>query len=321
MSERIIALLNEDMKGEHQAIIQYLYHAYLSGDEELACEIEAIAREEMRHYDWLADAITELVGDPTVERAEVDFDSAPLQEQLLKNAALEQMAVDQYRAHMEEIQDESLRRLLARIVHDEVVHKGQFESLAETVAAQAASGEAEAGEAATEEGKPPERLAEILNEGVRHEYSVILQYLYHSFVTPDKEIMEHMQNIAINEMQHLGWLAEELAEKGGDPDMSHGDLVLTRDHEEMLEADRKVEQEVTRAYSEQIPEIADQEVRELVERIRDHEIYHDAVFEELLEEVTEEEAEQRVEEPDQPDEDASEEPPARPIPSVGSLKE
>ena len=49
--EKIIALLNEDLEGEHGAIIQYLTNAYAMGEGEMACEIEAIAREEMRHLD------------------------------------------------------------------------------------------------------------------------------------------------------------------------------------------------------------------------------------------------------------------------------
>jgi len=53
--KEIIALLNEDLEGEHGAIIQYLSHAYGMGEGEMSCEIEALAREEMRHLDWLAE--------------------------------------------------------------------------------------------------------------------------------------------------------------------------------------------------------------------------------------------------------------------------
>jgi bacterioferritin len=306
MTDRIIAMLQADMRGEHQAIIQYLFHAYTIGEGEIASELEAIAREEMRHLDWLADAITELGGDPTMEREAPDLALAPVPAQLRKDAELEQGGIDQYRAHMAAIEDDSIRRLLGRIVHDEMVHKEQFLALAQQAEAEEVEGEV------TEASGAPERLAEILNQGVRHEYSVILQYLYHSFVTPDKEIMEEMQNTAINEMQHMGWLAEELVEKGGLPDMNHGDLVLTRDHEEMLQADIAAEREVTGAYSEQVNEIEDEDIRRLVTRIRDHELYHDAVFGELLEEVRE-----------QAQEAADEEPPVRDgrQPTVGSLKD
>ena len=42
--DKVIALLDEDLEGEHGAVIQYLTHAYAMGEGEMACEIEAIAR-------------------------------------------------------------------------------------------------------------------------------------------------------------------------------------------------------------------------------------------------------------------------------------
>ncbi len=315
MSHRTVELLSADLRGEHRAIIQYLFQAYLMGEGGTATAIEEIAREEMRHLDWLADIVTGLGGDPSMERDDVDFALGDLQGQMLRDVALEQAAIDQYRAHMGEIEDESIRRTLARIVHDEEVHKGRFGGFAE--------GESSVDAAAAEgaSASPPQRLIEILNLGVRHEYGVILQYLYHSFVTPDKEIMEEMQNIAINEMQHMGWLSEHTAEEGGSPDMEHGDLVLTSDHREMLEADIAAEREVTAAYSRQIPEIDDEATRALLMRIRDHEIHHEAVFGELLEGIAEEQ--ETAPRPTECGCPPAETPaaPRRQPPTIGSLKD
>ena len=313
--EQIIALLKKDMRGEHQAIIQYLSHAYALGGGEIAAEIEAIAREEMRHLDWLADAIVELGGDPTMERDAPDLDPGAGDQILLKNVDLEQMAIDQYRAHMDAIEDEGIRRLLARIVHDEVVHKGQFEDLAREAREQL---EAASEGAPAKEGGAPPRMADILNYGIRHEYTVILQYLYHSFVAEDKELAEELQNTAINEMQHMGWLAEAMLARGGDADMSHTELFLSRDPEKNLKADIAVEQEVTRDYTSQISELEDAALQELLTRIRDHEIYHDAVFKDLLQEVEEkEEAAEEQKETAPPPQGSDDAPPS--IPSVGSL--
>ncbi|MBA7603795.1 hypothetical protein ES703_10913 [subsurface metagenome] len=58
MNKNIINLLNKDLEGEHAAIIRYLQHAYAMSEGEMACEIEAIAREEMRHLDWLAETLS-----------------------------------------------------------------------------------------------------------------------------------------------------------------------------------------------------------------------------------------------------------------------
>ena len=72
--DKIIALLNQDLEGEHGAIIEYLTHAYAMGEGEMACEIAAIAREEMRQLDWLAETIVELGGVPSLKRGSMRMD-------------------------------------------------------------------------------------------------------------------------------------------------------------------------------------------------------------------------------------------------------
>jgi bacterioferritin len=320
--QEIIEMLSKDMMGEQQAIIQYLYHAYGMEEGTIPAEVEAISREEMRHWDWLADAIVELGGDPTIERDPVDFSPASAKAQLLKDVGLEQIAIDQYRAHIEAIDDEYIRLILGRILHDELVHKGQFNELAEAAREEMTTTEESEEAAAGPEG-PAERLAAILNQGVRHEYAVTLQYLFHSYMTEDKELAEELHTTAINEMQHMGWLSEQLSERGGDPEMEHGDLVLGRDMVRNLKADIAVEQEVTRDYTEHLSELEDPELIELVERIRDHEIYHDALFKHLLGETLEKLAAEKEEAvPCEPPQEAEEKPAGPPSPpSIGSLRQ
>ena len=308
-SEEIIKLLLDDMKGEHQAIIQYLGHAYAMPEGELPAAVEAIARDEMRHLDWLADAINGLGGDPTMARAPVDFSAGTPAEQLRKDVALEEGGIAQYRAHVEAIDNPTLQRLITRILNDEIRHHEEFGNLAHIAETEFADVAA----AAPAQLGPPARVAAILNQGVRHEYTVLLQYLYHSFVAEGKELAEELQNVAINEMQHLGWLAEELAGQGGTPELEHTELVLTRDPEDGLKADIAAERAVTNDYTSQLNELPDEGTRALVSRIRDHEIYHEAVFTDLLAEHEEEEEAQEV----KPEESKPTPPPT--VPSVGSL--
>ncbi len=310
-NKEIIELLRADMRGEHQAIIQYLFHAYNMAEGEITCEVETISREEMRHFERLGHAIVELGGDPTIDREPVDFAVGSPKEMLLKDADLEQVAIDQYRDHIERIDNPKIRRLLARILHDELVHKGDFQGLADEA-------EEEGQElAAPPDVEAPERQEDILNSGIRHEYTVILQYLYHYFVAEGKMLSEELENIAINEMQHMGWLGEALGERGGNLDMNHTEPFLSRDPEANLQANIDVEQEVTGDYSNQAPELQDEELVELVERIRDHEIYHDAVFKDLLEQVREEKA---VKSEQSTEKETPAELKPRQIPTVGSLK-
>jgi bacterioferritin len=274
-NSEIIAMLYEDLKGEHMAIVQYLLHAYAMGEMDIAFEIEAISREEMRHFDWLSELVVELGGKPTMERAPFLGVTDNWAENMRFDVQAEQGAIDLYRKHIEAIEDPKIRLVLSRILSDEESHREDFTSFAEKMAQSETAGEAG--------GQPPARIASILDEGIRHEYTVILQYLYHRFLMPDCEAGNELEMQSINEMQHLGWLAEKLQGMGGKPVIEHTPIKKEDDEpDEMLEADIEAERAVTAVYSSQIPEIEDPGLKGLITRIRDHEIYHEQVFSGLL---------------------------------------
>ncbi len=303
--QEIIAMLKADMRDEHQAIIQYLQHAYALGEGEFAGEIEAIARDEMRHLDWLAEAVVELGGDPTMERSPVDLSGAGPADWMGRDVIAEEGAIAQYSEQIAAIDDPALKRLLTRILWDEQDHRDKFVGLAAELAEEGV--EATLGRAAEGQG---DRTVEILQQGVQHEYTIILQYLYHNFVTPHCEIGRELEMQAINEMQHLGWLAEEVAGRGVLPHVEHATLDLSKDTADMLRADIAVEQAVAMDYGRQADEVDDEGVKKLLLRLRDHETYHDELFSDILEEL-----EAKSEVPAEPEP----KPPAGPSLTVGSL--
>ncbi|MCJ7668570.1 MAG: ferritin-like domain-containing protein [Anaerolineae bacterium] len=277
MSEKVIALFNEDIKGEHMAIVQYLRHAYALGEGAMACEIEAIAREEMRHLDWLSEKIVELGGKPTLERAEIDLGGTAPGEWLRRDVKAEEDAIIMYKEHIEAIDDPEMKRLLRRILSDEEAHRAAFSHMVEKL---------ERGKIAPEGtllAEKRDKTIDMLNWGIRHEYTVILQYLYHSYLTPDEEVSLELQDQAINETQHLGWLAEGMTETGGSPEIEETGVDRSEETVDMLQADVAVEREVTKEYTRQIKEVEDPGLKRLLTRIRDHEIYHDQLFTDLLE--------------------------------------
>jgi bacterioferritin len=252
------------------------------GEGEMACEIEAIARDEMRHFDWLSETIVELGGEPALERGKMTIGGASVSEWMQRDVGLEQDAIHLYEEHIKAIDDPKIKRLLRRIVSDEASHRHDFEHFVEKAKKEAMQPIAPL---EAPRGKPVE-LADMLNWGIRHEYTVVLQYLYHSFLTPVEEVREEMQDQAINEMQHLGWLAEELVGEGGVPDIEETGVDRSKDTADMLRADIAVEREVTQEYMRQIDKVEDPGLKRLIARIRDNEIYHDEVFTDLLDEVS-----------------------------------
>ena len=278
-----IRLLAADMRDEHAAIVQYLQHAYAVGESGEACEIEGIARDEMRHFDWLAEAIVDLGGKPDIERGVVDLSGDGPVAWTGLDVLAEERAIAQYEDHVSAIDDPKIKRLIERIISDERAHREKFSGLSAELREEGAeaSGPMEARSA----GSAPADVVEALQTGVRHEYSVILQYLYHRFVLPQCEVGNELEMQAINEMQHLGWLAEELVGRDGHPAIESGRLELEGSPTEMIQADIDAERAVTEVYSRQIDELEDDELRGLLTRIRDNEVYHEQVFGDLLDEV------------------------------------
>jgi bacterioferritin len=274
----IIALLNLDIEGEHAAIIQYLAHAYAMGEGEMSCEIEAITREEMRHLDWLAETVTELGGVPSFTRGKMRQGGKTVTAWMKNDVLAEKDAIEMYREHIGLIKDAKIKRLLERILSDEMSHHGDFGGFVK---------EANKEKMKDLRGKRSDRITRVLDWGIEHEYTVILQYLLHSYLAPNEEMRNEMQDQAVNEMQHLGWLSEKMVSRGGHPHIEHTRIDRSKKPVKMLDADIKVEKEVAAQYDKASHEIDDVKLKKLLIRIRDHELYHVKVFNDLKKTVEE----------------------------------
>jgi bacterioferritin len=275
-NEKIIALLNEDLEGEHGAIIQYLSHAYAIGEGELACEIEAISREEMRHFDWLAETIVELGGKPSMKKGKMRMEGELVPDWMKNDVLLEDDAITMYKEHIKLIGDRKIKRLLKRILSDEESHHGQFAHFIEKAKKEGLK---------DLRGDRTNETIQILKWGMEHEYTVILQYLLHSYMATNEKMRVEMEDQAVNEMQHMGWLAEEMISGKGSPRAEHSEIDSSTKMGDMIRADIKIEKEVAAEYDRAAGVVTDPKLKKLLERIRDHELYHVEVFSDLLKDV------------------------------------
>jgi len=277
-TEKTITLLNKDLQDEHGAIIQYLNHAYGMGEGEMSCEIEAAARDEMRHLDWLAETIVELGGTPSLERGTMRMGGTSVTDWMKNDVLLEEGAISQYKEHIKLVDDPKIKRLLQRILSDEEAHLGDFVHFVEKAQKEGAK---------DIRGSRQDKTTQTLNWGIEHEYTVILQYMLHSYLARNEEAKEQLADQAINEMQHLGWLAEELAGSGGNPKIEHSEVDQSTKPADRLRADISIEKKVADAYDKAAKETEDTDLKKLLLRIRDNELYHIDVFNDLLKEEEE----------------------------------
>ena len=266
-------MLNQDLEGEHAAIIQYLVHAYAMGEGEMACEIEAIAREEMRHFDWLAETIVSLGGIPSIRRGEMRTGGESVSEWMRNDVLQEKDAITMYQQHIKSIGNPQIKRLLKRILSDEKSHRGDFEHFVTKAQKEGAR---------DLRGSRQNKVIKVLDWGIEHEYTVILQYLIHSYLTVNEDVKKQMEDQAINEMQHLGWLSEKMISKRGAPRIEHTKVDQSTETVDMLRADIKIEKKVAAEYDRAAREVTEPDLKELLRRIRDHELYHVDVFSDLL---------------------------------------
>jgi bacterioferritin len=273
--KQIIELLNLDLQDEHGAIIQYLTHAYAIGEGELSCEIEAIARDEMRHLDWLAETIVELGGKPSLKTGTQNMAGKAVPEWMTNDEGLEKGAIKSYQEHIKLIDDPVINRLLKRILADELAHHRKFVHFVDKAAREGLK---------DQRGSRQDSVTKTLDWGIAHEYTVVLQYMFHSYMTRNKEAKKQLEDQAINEMQHLGWLSEEMVSGGGHPIIEHTEPDQSTRTADMLKADIKIEKEVAEKYDKASKEVDDEGLKTLLMRIRDNEKYHMEVFNDLLKE-------------------------------------
>jgi bacterioferritin len=282
MNEKIIGLLTQDIRDEHAALIQYLTQAYAMGESDLACEMEAIAREEMQHFRWLSEKVVALGGKPTLERGTVVFGAPKIVGMLEADVAAEQTAIRNYRAHIAQIDDPDVVALLERIILDEEAHLGKFQGYTEEQLQKDPEQEVRMEPAVAE---PEQQKAAFLQKDATHEYTVVLQYLAHGFTSGSCEMENEMEWQAIEEMRHLGWLAEEMEGIGARAEMVHAPLELPQEPADMLEIDIATEKRVAAEYREQAQALDDPGMSKLFQRIAREEDRHIVIFTELLEEA------------------------------------
>ena len=74
-----------------------------------------------------------------------------------------------------------------------------------------------------------------------------------------------------------------MVDSGGSPTIEHTAVDQSTKTADMLRADIKIEREVAAEYDRAAREVEDPNLKKLLRRIRDNEIYHIDVFSDLLE--------------------------------------
>lgn len=132
-NEEVIRMLNEDLKGEIEAILTYVKHFAVIKECKISRETEEISLDEMRHVEWLASAVVDLGGEPAIDHMPLNFGGNTVQDMLRRDVELEKGAVKQHEEHIVAIDDPKLKKLLTKIKSEEEEHLSKFSGMLEEI--------------------------------------------------------------------------------------------------------------------------------------------------------------------------------------------
>jgi len=270
-SPEVLASLNEDLAMEHGAIVQYVIHGVQLREAAITDAVRKTAREEMWHFEWLAEAIRDRGGEPALDRADV-FLSVSMVDSMREDVATEDRALAHYARTLDLVgdSDAELTRLIQRIVDDERHHRIAFERLAADV---------QTGGEAAFAAHPlmgPEDLG-VAGATIGLEYMAVLQYLLNKYGCGDCERGEQYFEFAIDEMRHLSWAATYLpglVSAPKPPDVPVDRVHLVRSVAEAHEATTMLEGTAAEFYSARIAETRNAALAEDLSRAASQHAYH-----------------------------------------------
>jgi bacterioferritin len=209
----LIDLLNNDLDDEHAAVLRYVIHGYLEGeDTSIGANLLSRAREEMWHMHWLGMAVGRLGGEPNLVPAPYPYDPTNRATIFKSYAAYEEKLIPHYNGEAEKVDDPHIKRVLQRESWESSIHARKFQRLL---------GKLTPEEAATPPGgKPslPKAFVDKLQDEIADKYREMLQHIRYSWVfQKEGNLGWQLMDQAMEKMKHIAHFAEDVAGDGADP--------------------------------------------------------------------------------------------------------
>ena len=221
--QELITMLNRDLTDEHAAILRYLVHSYLEGeDSPLGASLLSRAREEMWHMHWLGMIIGRLGGEPNLAPAPYPYDPTNRATIFKSYVDYELKLIPHYNGEADKVDDPHIKRVLQREAWESEYHARKFQRILDKMTPEQAEGLPD------EENELPEEFVERLQGLVASKYTEMLQHIRSSWVFQQESIVGwQLMDFAMTKMKQLAHLAEEVAENGIAPRFEVGKIDLS----------------------------------------------------------------------------------------------
>lgn len=216
----LINLLNKDLKDEHAAVIRYLVHGWLEGeDTPIGANLLSRSREEMWHMHWLGMIIGQLGGEPDLTPAPYPFDPTNRATIFKSYIEYEEKLIPHYNSEAELVNDPHIKRVLQREAWESAIHAKKFQRILEKLSPEEANSVPEG------EKKLPDQFLDLLQKEVTKKYNEMLQHIRYSWLFQKNGIIGwQLMDQAMEKMKQIAHFAEDIAENGVPPKFKTGKI-------------------------------------------------------------------------------------------------
>jgi bacterioferritin len=219
-TQALIDMLNRDIADEHAAIVRYLVHGYMEGeDTPMGSSLISISREEMWHMHWLGMIIAGLGGEPNLKPAPYPHDPTSRATMLKSYVVYEEKLIPHYNGEADKVDDNHVKRVLQREAWESAIHARKFQRKLDKLSPEEAAG------LPGTESELPQELVQKLQAEVASKYTEMLQHVRDSWAfQKDEMIGWKIMDQAMEKMKQLAHFAEPIAEDGVPPELKLGKI-------------------------------------------------------------------------------------------------
>jgi bacterioferritin len=206
----MIEMLNRDLADEHAAIIRYLVHGWMEGeDTPIGASLISRSREEMWHMHWLGMIICQLGGEPNFKPAPYPYDPTNRATIFKSYVEYEEKLIPHYNRQAEKVNDPHIKRVLQRESWESAYHAKKFQRILNKLSPEQAKS------APGGERELPKSFLDVLQKEVTSKYHEMLQHIGYAWAFQKKSLSAwNLMDQSMEKMKQLSHFAEDIGGNG-----------------------------------------------------------------------------------------------------------
>lgn len=206
----LIAMLNRDLADEHAAIIRYLVHGWMEGeDTPLGASLISRSREEMWHMHWLGMIIGQLGGSIQFKPAPYPYDPTNRKTIFKSYVEYEEKLIPHYNKQADKVSDPHIKRVLRREAWESAYHAKKFQRILDKLSPEQAT------TAPGGERELPEKFLSLLQKETTGKYQEMLQHIGYAWTFQKQGVSAwNLMDQAMEKMKQLSHFAEDIGGNG-----------------------------------------------------------------------------------------------------------